>query len=61
MFRGGAVTRTLICTCVVLVVFAPAVVPLNDFQDISPDHSAQEEVTTGLSLFAGGFKEGGRT
>lgn len=31
------------------------------YQDISPDHLAQEELTGGLSLFAGSFKEGGKT
>ncbi|CAM9333225.1 unnamed protein product [Ectocarpus sp. 4 AP-2014] len=29
--------------------------------DVSPDHEAQKELTAGLSRFAGGFKEHGRT
>ncbi|CAM9928960.1 unnamed protein product, partial [Ectocarpus fasciculatus] len=32
-----------------------------NWRDVSPDHAAQEELTGGLSQFAGGFKEGAKT
>lgn len=41
--------------CSMCVSFSPAVL-----QDVSPDDGAQEEITTGLSGFAGSFKADGR-